>query len=200
MLPMPIPKWLTAGLEAGAPNHLKRLDLQANNAKPQPCGGFSSPRQLCLIGFLFFALSVRAGGDPTPPGYLAVVGPSALRFAAMPRPFTNLFILLPPAPVIPPAPTNAPPAVTNSDDSELPPQPQVTVTPPVPVMVTNQVIVVPPPDTGVPVNVISPQMFLKYFSKGTNGGASSTIIAPLDFTPPRSTPPPSSATYSTSPP
>lgn len=179
----------TAGLEAGGPKPLKRLVLQANNAKSQPRGRFADPRRLFVICLALFAMSAFA--HPEPNGYLASIGPSGLRFCSVPRPFTNIFVL----PVIKPA-TNEPPTVaTNSEPSHVVPTASATV----PDAGTNQTQNVNVVDPGVPTNVVSPQMFLKYFSKSTNGAANATIITPLDFTPPRASPAPSSATYSTGP-
>jgi hypothetical protein len=50
-----------------------------------------------------------------------------------------------------------------------------------------------------PDEVVSPQMLLRYFNKSTNG-ASASVIAPMEFTPPPAAPAPSSkASFSTSP-
>lgn len=50
-----------------------------------------------------------------------------------------------------------------------------------------------------PEDVVSPQMLLKFFNKGTNGAATSVTV-PLDFTPPRPAEPSNSkASYSTGP-
>jgi hypothetical protein len=69
--------------------------------------------------------------------------------------------------------------------------------PPEPAAVTNEVSSASPEPQRSD-EVVSPQMFLKYFSKGTNGHNSTTVVAPLDFNPPKTGDVPrSSATYST---
>jgi hypothetical protein len=188
----------SAGLEAGTRNQLRQLVLQANNAKSQPHGRFSSSRWFCFICLVFFTMRAPASSDAT--GYLACVGPAPLRFCSLPRIFTNIFVLPPPSPSVA-APTNEPPPVApNPETSRHVPVPSASAPILDPQAGTNQTANVNLPDLTVPGSVVSPQMFLKYFSKSTNGSANSTIISPLDFTPPRAAPAPSSkATYSITP-
>ena len=129
-------------------------------------------------------------------GYLRIVGPVALRFLPVPAPVTNQFVLPPPpppvleikvdtnAPVFPPVPASAHEEITNEASSAPPP---------------------PLPEPPRQDEVVSPQVFLKYFNKGTNGignngtnGVSTTVVAPLDFNPPKAPDiAPSKATFST---
>jgi hypothetical protein len=139
------------------------------------------------------ALSGLAMGVMATPGYLPVIGPVALRFRVAAPPATNLTeVNLPPPEPEPPAAvvaaTNPPPA-------------------PVPVALapkTNAPVVLTTPEpAGSPTAsdpMVSPQMLLKFFNRGTNGPANS-VIAPMEFAPPGvAKPPASSATYTTSPP
>ncbi len=133
-------------------------------------------------------VAANAGNDP---GYLACVGPVPLRFRAVPAPITNVFVLPPPLPepvALPKPDTNAPVMVPSAS---LPAEPAAII---------NEVSSAPPEPPHQD-EVVSPQMFLKYFNKGTNGN-STTVIAPLDFTPPKVAEPAASgskATYSTGP-
>ncbi|HEX3797621.1 MAG TPA: hypothetical protein VH413_02875 [Verrucomicrobiae bacterium] len=130
------------------------------------------------------------------PGYLRTVGPVGLRFFPMPVPMTNQIVLPPPPPPI--EPVVVPKADTNA----------VVVPPPVEhEAITNEASSLPPalPEPQRSDDVVSPQVFLKYFNKSTNGvsgtnGSSATVAAPLDFTPPKAAEPaPSKAAYSTGP-
>jgi hypothetical protein len=56
-----------------------------------------------------------------------------------------------------------------------------------------------PQDTTRPEDVVSPQMLLQFFNKSTNGPANS-VVAPIEFTPPKAPEPPTSkGSYSTGP-
>jgi hypothetical protein len=135
------------------------------------------------------ALAV-AGFAAASPGYLPCVGPAPLRFRP-PPPVINQIVLA--APEVEPVPTVASP-VPFGPMPELPPAPPPTEPPAIINHVSSGI-----PDTTRPEEVVSPQMLLKYFNKSTNG-TSSSVITPLDFTPPKSPePPPSKATYSTGP-
>jgi hypothetical protein len=143
-----------------------------------------------LLFVLIGSLIATVAGSPGP-GYLALVGPAAFRFAPVARPCTNRFVLPAPVPVPVPAP--------------VPLQIEKAPTPPLPApapAVTNQGAAsdaTQPPVGSAPADgVVSPQMLLRFFNKSTNNPAS--VIAPLDFTPPKAAvAAPSSATYSTGP-
>lgn len=132
-------------------------------------------------------------------GYLATVGPPPLRFESpaktggarvalppLPLPETNELVAVvePPAPPpleIPPPSTNPPPILINIFGGSDP--------------ATNSW-----PLAAREADVVSPQLWLKYFTKNTNAGASGGIIAPLGFQPPQPTVPPSSkSTFQTGP-
>lgn len=127
-------------------------------------------------------------------GYLPAVGPVELRFRDPIQPITNMAQMPLPQPFV--EKTNEPPPVEMVEKAPAPVQ-----TPAVPPPDTNPPV--PPP---VPVSapnpsdpMISPQMLLKYFNRNTNG-ASTGMIAPMEFAPPTQAAPPSStATYTISP-
>ncbi len=137
--------------------------------------------------------------------YLAAVGPAPLRFQ---KPALVAGVALPPLlmhePVTPHPEvvlTNPPPVAANP-----PPAAEAPVSapglPPVPVATpTNAVdVVVPLPATSDPnaSPILSPQMLLHFFNRwsGTKSFSTTTILPPVEFTPPRPFAPPSStATY-----
>jgi 2-oxoglutarate dehydrogenase E2 component (dihydrolipoamide succinyltransferase) len=127
--------------------------------------------------------------------YLPAVGPVELRFRDPILPVTNRSQMTLPEPVA--VKTNEPPPVQIAATTNT--------APPAPV--------IPPPDTNPPVPppipvsteapadpMVGAQQLLKYFPRATNAPATGTID-PLQFAPPSSTaPPPSTATYSVTPP
>ena len=133
------------------------------------------------------------------PGYLPVVGPSALRFEE-PKPPPNARLVLPPL-----APADA------QTGTNLPSADLATVTPtnPLPVAVipsalsthegASLILIASPTNvstrTAPELLPLSPQMFLPYFSRnvGTNGA---TVAVPLTFLPPAPLGPPPSSTAS----
>jgi hypothetical protein len=150
----------------------------------------------------------------TGPGYLATVGPAPLRFWSAPHikpaPVVVIVTNAPPAAVSAPAETPDPYdflAAFGSPTAVPIPMPMQQVTTNVEMNAASQ-----PPQQPVapqpvasqpgalqPSDVVSPQMLLQYFNKGTNGnGAAAGIIAPLDLSVPHNNtqPPPSSAGYS----
>ncbi len=117
-------------------------------------------------------------------GYLPTVGPAPLRF----RPDYKAAIHI---------------VATHTAEVAQPSAPVLPVTVPTPIL--TPAVAEPTPAVAQPVatvepsrpdGVVSPQMLLKYFGRGTN--AEATAGAPLGFTPPRQVEPPSSkASYST---
>jgi hypothetical protein len=128
------------------------------------------------------------------PGYLAVVGPVPLRFYTVAKPAVKPAAFVLPAPKPEPAPAVVLPAV----------KPTVAPAPvPTPAPTTAAVLPVPEPVPAQPVfppagppEVISPQMFLQFFSHSTNGTGS---VAMPYVAPPQAPPGQSSATFSTGP-
>jgi hypothetical protein len=156
------------------------------------CGqviGFCTLFVMVSLGIL--AVSPIHAADP---GYLPRIGPASLRFRSVPTAATNQLVLSAPEPdpeaeLEPTAPKDDKPTAATI------PAPTPT---PAPAAIVNEVSSGPTEPTP-PDEVVSPQMLLKYFNKSTNG-TSSTVIAPLDFTPPKPVEPNSSkATYSTGP-
>ena len=152
--------------------------------------GLSRNRQgMCCV--LLAVLSVATAAS-TGPGYLPRVGPAPLRFLAPPRVCTKRFVLPVPVPdpasVVPQIEKMPPLPRPASSALELPgPMPQAESGPAQPQMETA------PADA-----VVSPQMLLRYFTQTNNSAAS--VIAPMEFTPPRAAvPAPSKATFSIGP-
>lgn len=126
------------------------------------------------------------------PGYLPVVGPSALRFEE-PKPPPKARLVLPPlAPTETEARTNLPAANSSA------------ITPANPQPVPGDLYIISSngtPPTNAPALVgpellpLSPQMFLPYFTRnvGTNGAS---VSVPLTFLPPAPLGPPPSSTAS----
>jgi hypothetical protein len=128
---------------------------------------------LILVSFL----TVKAIAGSPLGGYLASVGPMPLRFSQVLPPATNA-IVLPKEEVLPAfLPTEepshvdapAPAAVVTQVDSAPAPTAQITSS---------------APELAHPEDVVSPQMLIKYFKKSTNG-VSTSVTAPIDFTPPK---------------
>jgi hypothetical protein len=142
------------------------------------------------------------------PGYLSVVGPPPLRFAAPPAAPSDKLIPLPPLTVIEPRPaaTNessthaTSPATTNTGGAVEHPVLDpfaVPTTEPAPVDSSGAPLAAP-----AQADSIVPQMFMKYFSgrAGTNGPGVS-IYSPVGFIPPQPVAPPaSSSSFQTTPP
>jgi hypothetical protein len=170
----------------------------------------SGGRHMKLLCILCLAIPAIAW---TGPGYLATVGPAPLRFWSPPH--------VKPAPVS--VKTDTPPAAVSASTETPDPYDflaafgsptSVPIPMPMPQVTTNvemnaasqppQQPVTPQPVASQPgalqpSDVVSPQMLLQYFNKGTNGnGAAAGIIAPIDLSVPHNNtpPPPSSATYS----
>jgi hypothetical protein len=139
---------------------------------------FGHGRRLCLKACLSITLSLvtlRVSDArhihfcPDSPGYLATVGPNSLRFqepvVEKPAPPPEMTNDAPPVVSVPlPEPPKQKPAVTDVDASmnnQLPVPDSITG--------TNQVSAIPM--SGIPAqnnDVVSPQMLLKFFNKGTN--------------------------------
>ena len=133
------------------------------------------------------------------PGYLPVVGPSALRFEE-PKPSPKVRPVLPPlAPADTQTGTNLPGAdiavVTQTNPTPVPDDPSALssngATPLIVIASPTNAPARPAPEL-LP---LSPQMFLPYFSRnvGTNGA---TVAVPLTFLPPAPLGPPPSSTAS----
>ena len=147
-----------------------------------------------LVLLVILAVSPIHAADP---GYLPRIGPTPLRFRPVPLPMTNQLAL--PAPASDPEAEPEPEPTAPKDDKPTAAATTPAPSPaPAPAAVVNEVSSGPSEPTQSD-EVVSPQMLLKYFNKSTNG-TSSTVIAPLDFTPPKPVEPNSSkATYSTGP-
>jgi hypothetical protein len=157
--------------------------------KPERRCMFGNRRHHSFIAMAFVVLPAWGGIDPR--GYLPTVGPAPIRFSIPLLSVAKVFI--PSAPPQHPAPE--PPKTAKI---ELAPAPPAAAAVPEPPAVINHVSSVVP-ESVAPDEVISPQMLIKYFSKSTNG-VSSSVTAPMDFTPPKPAEQPSSkATYSTGP-
>ncbi len=154
-----------------------------------------------MKGFIFIVLGFSAVSLAGTSGYLPNVGPMALRFEPV-KPARSPVVLpmLPPvAPVVEtektdqpePGPTPAPPVENKLSGSE-------TVAPPAP---TKETIVVSTTNVTGPLigpmaetnGVVSPQVFLRYFTPLPDGGAREAVVLPATgFSP--ALPPPASST------
>jgi hypothetical protein len=169
--------------QTGARQRVKNQTvLQSNKIKLIAPRRVKNRREFFIAALVVAVAMAQFAGAETS-GYLPTVGPASLRYQIIPPMVTNQVVLPPPpAPVAevvePPAPVapapKAPPVITNVGSSA--------------------------PELAHPEDVVSPQMLLKYFNKSTNG-SSLGIVAPLNFTPPKTAEPApaSSATYSTGP-
>jgi hypothetical protein len=160
--------------------------LQTTETKSDKRRLFRDRRRCAIIFACALAVaSVAAAGS----GYLACVGPAPLRFREVPPPVTNQVVLAVPDPE---------PVATIASPAPFGPMPELRPPSSEPPAITNEAASAIP-DTTSPEEVVSPQMLLKYFNKSTNG-ASSSVVMPMGFTPPKSPEPPASkATYSTGP-
>jgi len=170
---------------------------------PAPCAGktvlqhtenipgmrrkFPNRSRLCFAVAGILSAAALASADP---GYLPRVGPASLRFRPAPQPATGHFVLPPlevapePPPVaVTPAAKPTAPAVTNSAATET-------------TVISSEIPAAPEPARAD--DVVSPQMLMRFFSKSTNGTATS-VIAPIQFTPPKAETPPSKAAFTTGP-
>lgn len=139
---------------------------------------------LCLKGIgVFLAVASPATASPRL-GYLPWIGPAPLRFLAVVIPSTNIVVLPTSAPPIEPEPIHVqmakaglfgPPMPTPEQLMEARSSDAGTALPP---GLTDSTADQVPPDV-----VISPQMLLKYFNRNTNGSA--TVVAPVNFNPPK---------------
>ncbi len=160
----------------------------------------------CIGLALAAALSMAAARDSSG-GYLATVGPAALRFRA----------LVPPAPILPPLDSGGKP-----EDSLVADSPAVTGVeaktqePPgvaekadeagalseIAANSTYQVPLISPEPEG-PISGkdfgITSQMFLRFFAQTTNSNHESTVVVPLSFTPAQPAERPSSSARYSSP-
>lgn len=159
-------------------------------------------------GFIFICLAGAVATLAGTPGYLPKVGPVALQFqrAAADSPRAELPPLetpaeLPPAP-LPPAP-GLPPAVPPETGLEIPAPPGASLMQDPPVVVLEAASQMPTnsiePLIGTPTGtneMITPQMFLRFFGP-TRADVSYEVVAPApSFTPARpATLPSSSVTY-----
>ena len=139
------------------------------------------------------SLAVAAAASPGR-GYLPLAGPVALRFAPAPRIHTNRFVLAAPVPAPVPAPIAVQIEKAKAAPSLAQPAPEASAA----LQRADSLIAQPLLEPSSPDGGVSPQMFLKYFNKSTNSPAS--VVAPLEFTPPKSLgQAPSRAGYSTGP-
>jgi hypothetical protein len=140
--------------------------------------GFCRCVALIIAGWTGFFGSGRANL-----AYLPAVGPAPLRFQPDFKPVKHIVATPPPEP----AQAAAPVAPAKAQPVAPTPAPE-----PTPVVVQPAAVVEPPKPDGV----VSPQMLLKYFNRGTNADAATS--PPAGFTPPGQIEPPSSkASYST---
>lgn len=144
------------------------------------------------------ALASLAFGVSATPGYLPAVGPVPLRFRPAAQSVTNLVRMPLPPPDLPPPEPSTPSTPAIPSTAPAPSKQPPSVLPAASLPPTNA----PVEPNAVPSGsepMISPQMLLRYFNRSTNG-VGAGVIAPLQFAPPASTTPPSStATYSTDP-
>lgn len=168
--------------------------LNFNELRPAKQPSFRNRGGL-LFAVIIFLNAVAAASSG--PGYLPVVGPPPLRFARRIQSPTNHFVPPVPEPAAAVAPPPAPeklavlpaPAPHPTDAALSPTNAQPATAAPAQLPIES-----PPPDGAV----VSPQMLMRFFNKSTNGQTS--VVAPMEFNPPRPAgPPPSTATYSTGP-
>jgi hypothetical protein len=153
---------------------------------------FRNRSHSCFTVLSILSVVALASADT---GYLPRVGPAPLRFQSVPKTATNHYELPPPEPTPEPQPVATKPDVkTPTLAVKTPATTETTV-------ISSQIpapAVEPDSGPGRSEDVVSPQMLLRYFSKSTNGTATS-IVAPIQFTPPKTETPPSKATFTTSP-
>lgn len=170
------------------------------------CAGTEACNHMRTNGFIFIALGLTAVTMAGTPDYLPNVGPVGLQFA--PARKSVVPVTLPALP--------APPMVTTDDSASHPepvtiptgePDPEpakqnLMANPPVVVLepanaaLTNAVgpLIGPLVETN---NVVTPQMFLRFFSPNPNGPSrEAVIVAPPGFSPALPPPASSTATYS----
>lgn len=156
-------------------------------------------------GFIFIAMGLAAVSMAGSPGYLPSVGPIALRFdseVAPPVAPTQAAIIVSETP----SQTVPPPEVVADIPVEAlknPPPDAATLMHDIPVALPaallgsatnlNQPLIGPTVDTN---GVVTPQMFLRFFTPSQSGVSREAIIIPsTDFTPARPPAPSSTATY-----
>lgn len=157
-------------------------------------------------GFIFMTLGFAAVALAGSPGYLPSVGPVALRFETPPSKVVRSMTV--PLPVANPPVTEAP--LARSDlVADIPVEPPTAPTPPavllhdVPVVVTDAMtgsttnalesLIGPMMETN---SVVTPQMFLRFFTPVPGGGSREAIvIPPPGFNPAQPPSPSSTATY-----
>lgn len=156
-------------------------------------------------GFIFIALGFTAACMAGSPGYLPGVGPVGLRFAPPTAP--SRIVVLPEPATHSDAPHET---TTRLDVAELPVETPPNPAPPSTALMLDVPVVLPEAVTGsttneaLPLisplmdtnNVVTPQMFLRFFTPA-QGGASreAIIIPPPGFSPARPPTPSSTATY-----
>jgi hypothetical protein len=144
-------------------------------------------------------------------GYLPALGPVALRFLLPPEP-PPPHVAARPAPAPVPAPTAEAQPSSATGPGYLDASSSFDIFNPLPAREYEATTSIFPPPVAqpappqIPVEApqtepaVSPEMLLRYFTRQTNGSGVS-VIAPIGFTPPAPTPPPSStATYTVGPP
>lgn len=153
-------------------------------------------------GFIFIALGFTAACLAGTPGYLPSVGPVGLRFA--PPASTTPAVVLPE----PPPASDVPAPTTRLDAVELPVETPTNAAPTSTALMLDVPVVLPEAVTGTNTtasligplmdtnNVVTPQMFLRFFTPTQGGGAREAIVVPpTGFNPARPPTPSSTATY-----
>ena len=192
------PLWLRDGMTARA------MSVKRN---PVRRSGIMRQLALTMVGLGLVAAHTGDASD-----YLAAIGPAPLRFQ---KPALAASLALPPLLMHDPGPPHPEVVPTNSAPVDADPRPaaeapasaSAPALPPVPVATPTHAVdvVLPPPDLPPPARsdpdappILSPQMLLHFFNKwsGTNSVSTTTIVAPVEFIPPRpSAPPSSTSTY-----
>lgn len=130
--------------------------------------------------------------------YLATIGPAPLRFQ---KPALVASLALPPLLMHDPVPP--PPEVVPTKPAPVAANPPPAAEAPVSAPALPPPALLPPAtsDTNAP-PILSPQMLLHFFNQwsGTNRAPTTTIVTPVEFTPPRPFAPPSSTSTYLSPP
>lgn len=173
----------------------RKMNLRLLGSKPVlQTSEFNCEKRRLLRGWRRLAIILAsalpaAGLAGVGAGYLPRVGPAPLRFRPAPAPVIHHFVPPPAEPVA----SSAVAAPATNAPLPVPPPPAKS-----PAIINHVASGVP--DTARPEDVVSPQMLLKDFNKGTNG-ASTSVIAPVDFGPTQQPVEPlkSKASYSTGP-
>lgn len=155
-------------------------------------------------GFIFIALGFTAACMAGSPGYLPSVGPVGLRFE---NPATASRAVALPAPA--PFSDVRDAAATRLDVADLPVETPTNSAPTTTALMLDVPVVLPDAVTGLSTNpapligplmdtnnVVTPQMFLRFFTPAQGGTSQEAIIIPpAGFSPARPPTPSSTATY-----